>query len=199
MDAPGRRGGKSGGPVNAIKALSSADTDAVIPFLSRIALHDPFWAVRARAISALNDNYTQSDSMKQIIRSTLLAACHDTNSPVRDAAVSGLPMRAETMSSRRSQGAERFKLHGGGVGAPDAHQSRLRTRGETLLEHMNTPSYRNVITNAVLEHGGVAGFHPGGGHRSPESKVRRALMDPVHGAFGSSAGMASQGRTWFRS
>ncbi|RPH38207.1 hypothetical protein EHM92_00590 [bacterium] len=138
--------------LNAIKALSlSPDSDDVIPLFARIALHDPFWAVRRQAISGLDDSFTQSDSMKQIIKATLLAACRDPRSQVRDAAVSGL-------SARRGDDVV-AALH---AALNDSSYvvvaSALRSLAKAdsahaepiLLAHLNTPSSRNGIVNSVL-------------------------------------------------
>ncbi len=88
---------KAASPVdrlNAIKALSAlSDSDDVIPLLSRIALHDRVLGCPEPCGVHDGRQLTQNDSMKQIIKTTLLTACQDSNSHVRDAAVSGLSTR----------------------------------------------------------------------------------------------------------
>jgi aminopeptidase N len=138
--------------LNAIKALSSLpDSDDVIPLLARVALHDRFWAVRSQAISALDENFTQRDSMKQIIKSTLLAACRDSNSHVRDAAVSYLSTRRgdEVVSALHAAlNDSSYVVVAAALRslakADSAHAEK------TLLGFMDTPSYRNGIVNAAL-------------------------------------------------
>ncbi len=146
---------KAASPVdrlNAIKALSAlSDSDDVIPLLSRIALHDPFWAVRSQAVSTMDDSFTQNDSMKQIIKTTLLTACRDSNSHVRDAAVSGLSTRRgdDVVSAlHKALNDSSYTVVASALRslakADSAHAEK------TLLEYINTPSYRNQIVNASL-------------------------------------------------
>ena len=138
--------------LNAIKTLAQLpDSDDIIPLFSRIALHDPFWAVRSRVITGLQDSFTQNDSMKQIIKSTLLAACRDSNSHVREGAVSGL-------SARRGDDVV-VALHTAlSDSSYEVVASALRSLAKAdsahaepvLLAHLNMPSHRNAIVNAAL-------------------------------------------------
>lgn len=138
--------------INAIKALTlEPDSDDVVPLLSRIATHDPFWAVRSRALSGLDDSFTQNDSMKQIIKSTLIAACRDSDSHVRDAAVSALGARrgddvvaalhAALKDSSYTVVASALRSL---AKADSAHAEPV------LLAHLNTPSHRNQIASSAL-------------------------------------------------
>jgi aminopeptidase N len=138
--------------LNAIKGLSAfPDTDIVVPLLARIALHDRFWAVRQLAVSTLRDNYTQSDSMKQTVKSTLIAASRDSSSKVRDAAVSGL----NAYRGSEVVAAIRAALNDSSY---TVVASALRSLAKadsanaepTLLAYMNTPSHHNVIVNSAL-------------------------------------------------
>ena len=138
--------------LNAIKVLSQfPDSDDVLPLFSHIAQHDPFWAVRSRAISGLNESYTQSDSMKQIIKSTLLAACRDSNSHVRDAAVAGLSAHRgdDIIAALRTALNDSSYLVVASALRSLAKADSAHAEA-TLLKYMNTPSYRNGIVNAAL-------------------------------------------------
>jgi aminopeptidase N len=145
----------AGSPVDRMNAVRTftlmPDSDTVIPLLSRIALHDRFWAVRKEAISTLDDSFTRSDSMKQLITATLVAACRDSNSHVRAAAVGGL-------SARRGDNVV-AALHAAlNDSSYEVVATALRSLSRAdsahaepvLLSYLNTPSYRNAIVNSVL-------------------------------------------------
>jgi aminopeptidase N len=146
---------KAASPVDRLSALKTltqgSDSDDVIPLFSRLALQDPYWVVRSKALSALDDSFTQSDSMKQIIKTTCLAAARDPKSQVRSAAVAGLGARRGDDVVSALHAALKDSSY---VVVASALRSLAKADSAhaepILLAHLDMPSHNNGIANAAL-------------------------------------------------
>jgi aminopeptidase N len=138
--------------IQAIQELAKApDNEEAVPLLAKLSLHDTFWAVRREAISSLEKVQTINDSLKEQIRTTLMAAYRDPRSSVRSATIAALGecKRSDVISILR----EALNDSSYGV-VSSALQSLTKADSanalSTLLGYLHVPSHNNTLANTAL-------------------------------------------------
>jgi HEAT repeat protein len=138
--------------IRAIKELAdrtdNADCGAL---LSRIALHDGFWAVRREAVSALGEVQDTTPSGRVAIKAILLRAVRDTNSAVRIAALDQLrlfPGEESVTAFRAALKDVSYEV----IAAALRGLARVDSAHATpvLLAYLDSASYRNTLAVAAL-------------------------------------------------
>lgn len=138
--------------MRAIQELSGGPGNAAnVPFMTKIATSDPFWAVRREALTALDRMDSADDAGKKLISAALVKATADSRSAVRQAAVLQLRkyrgenvVRALIAALKDSS----YRVVANSLRALAKADSA--NAAPVLLAHMETPSHGNVISAAAL-------------------------------------------------
>lgn len=142
-------------PVDRLRAiqdlLARQDSVASTSLFARIAMADPFWAVRREAVNALGKLTTKDPSARDTIRQALLVASRDSRSSVRASAISHLAKFKErdvVSAIRNSLSDSSYNV------VASALRSLARSDSANALSvlttHLTVPSRGSVIAAAAL-------------------------------------------------
>ena len=142
-------------PVDRMRGLQELaklpNNEEFISICANSALHDAFWAVRREALSSLGKITTRNDSLKNLIKSALIASYADVKPAVRSAAIAQLGKFRGSDVVATLRGALRDSSY-----SVMSNALRSLTKADsanafaTVTAYTDTPSYGNSVANTAL-------------------------------------------------
>src|ERR1051326_5561594 len=142
-------------PVDRIRAVrelaNRKSNEPFVPTFANLALHDRFWAVRREAITSFGKVKATSDSLKETIRRTLVAAYRDVKSTVRNAAIAQLgTYRGAEVVNQLHAALDDSSYTVVSSALRSLTKADSSNAAATLTRYLNVPSWRNGVSNTAL-------------------------------------------------